>query len=228
MWMPPAERTRLARRMPLQVRCIFELGISTGLRVSEILNLEWGFSAPRARGMSLLAIPRELIKGKARGRVINIPSHVQRLLRRLPEHKGERIFQMTRNTVYRLLRKHAHIRPHDMRRIFATDVYNATGDVILTSVVLGHHDYRNTLLYIHNRGAKDLWPQVHRYQQRQRLSSRSAAFGSRKTKTGNISAGAPARSATTYSPTAKRKATKSRISSSSSARDNAKRKRKVS
>lgn len=166
MYITRADRKKILKGLPPLERAIFAVGVSTGLRISEILALEWAMVDPASPGLKKWKLPKRIMKGKTRGRVVDMNDAAEAALRALPVQRGEKVFTVSRPTVSRRLRRLLNIAPHDMRRIFITDCWRAIRDLYLVSLVAGHVDPRNTIRYIHRLGVKDLWTKVHRFQQR--------------------------------------------------------------
>lgn len=174
MYLSRSKRAALVKRLPVVEKALVMLGFATGLRINELLNLEWGMIQPAGRGIEYISVPKEIMKGKKRGRIVRVPAEVGDALRALPFTRSERIFPFSRPTASRRLRRLLDIAPHDMRRIFITDCYRAIRDLTLVSLVAGHMDPRTTLRYIHGLKVGDLWRKVHKHQARNQPASRPA------------------------------------------------------
>ena len=142
-------------------KLIFSLGISTGLRVSAIsqLNIE---------DIDLEHNRLQVIEKGDKYRIIDFGDNLKELfVTYLKERKeyyddvsttalfiSQKKQRMTNNTIRRLLIKYAsgvtdkHVSAHTMRRTSASLLYNKTGDIYLVGSHLGHADISTTKKYI--------------------------------------------------------------------------------
>lgn len=132
------------------------LGLCTGLRISEMCNLE-------IRHVDLAAKRIHVEHGKgAKDRLVGISDDFAPILAAWIEGRsaghiieGPRGGRMSEVTLYwRIVRlgKHAKIpnlHPHTLRHSFATAVYEATGDLLVVKELLGHESIATTQIYTH-------------------------------------------------------------------------------
>lgn len=153
------ETNLIKAALPEKYRCIFTLGVQTGLRVSEMLSLRrynlidsLGNIRPR------LTVERKHVKGKGASR--NIPlsqESIEALSLHLKTIQGDRVFQFTRKCYNEALKKAATkvgvepqgISSHTTRKTFAHKVYSKSEkDIHLTARALGHKSIAATIHYL--------------------------------------------------------------------------------
>lgn len=140
--------------------CIVTIGVATGLRISEITNIDVDdidfenkvIRNVYAKGRKL----REIYIGDNTIRAIrNWLDDRETLLKNKSEkalfisQKGNRI---ANRTVQDMLQKETEnfdkkITPHKMRSTCGMKLYNKTGDIYLTAQQLGHSNLKNTMIY---------------------------------------------------------------------------------
>jgi integrase len=133
-------------------RLLFETGIVTGLRISELLSL---------KGASLkndcIHIQKSATKGKVSARTIPVPkSLMDKLYSRAEEYGHGLIFPINRINAYDRIKKACkkvgitkRIGTHGMRKTFAHSVYDISGrDLRLTQLALGHKSVSSTIHYL--------------------------------------------------------------------------------
>ncbi len=129
-------------------RAILELLYASGIRASELVslrtedvNLEVGYVRCRGKG------------GKER--IVPIG---RRSIRRLREFvpRGERLFPLRRETLWRLVRRAAQsaglldaVHPHTLRHTFATHLVRRGADLRYVQEMLGHSKISSTQVYTH-------------------------------------------------------------------------------
>ncbi len=143
---------------------MLELLYATGLRVSELVNLEVkqvnleaGFLRVRGKGGRERAVP---LGTKAREKVQAYLDGARPAL--LKERSSSFLFvaragkPMTRQAFWHLLKVYAlqspeggHIYPHAMRHAFATHLLDGGADLRAVQAMLGHVDIATTQIYTH-------------------------------------------------------------------------------
>jgi integrase/recombinase XerC len=138
---------------------IFEVLSNTGIRVSELVNIEIndmdiserkGVLVVRGKGNKYREVPLNNTARKA----------IQDYLEVRPANKENKLFigergPITRSTVWRILKKYAErvgledaIHPHTMRHQFATRLLREKGiDLTTVKELLGHEDLNTTAIY---------------------------------------------------------------------------------
>lgn len=142
--------------------CIITIGLSTGLRISEITNIDvddidfenkvinnvyvkGGYTRDIYIGdNTIAAINKWLID-----RALYVKDPEQKAL--FVSQKGGRI---SNSVVEKMIRRETssfdkHITPHKMRHTCATKLYKETGDINAVAEQLGHKNLRNTRIYAH-------------------------------------------------------------------------------
>lgn len=169
----PGEIRRIVAALPKDDALWFEIGCETGLRISEILSLTWNDLCEdrpegpptRAQASPRVFLEKERMKGRKHGRIVWLPRKTQNSIERRIPSSGiwdpeSKVFPISRTTAWRRIKKifgTLGISPHSLRKTFATKTYRKLHDVLLTSIVLGHIDWKNTLKYIEGMGEADLW-----------------------------------------------------------------------
>ncbi len=153
----------------LRDRAIFELLYSSGLRVSELVNLRWrdldlesGFLRCIGKGDKERVVPIGRAAIAAIRRYLEIgarrPAAGGRNYRRLPEYlfPGRRGGPITRQQIWRLTRIYARragitrrVTPHTFRHTFATHLLNRGADLRAIQEMLGHSSIATTQVYTH-------------------------------------------------------------------------------
>lgn len=163
----PADAQRLVRapnatnsRTPERDRAILELLYGTGLRVSELCNLE----------LDSLRLDDEFLKCRGKGRKERLVPLGGEAARTLQAYLDQRVATpeertvflsvrgrpLGRETVFRLLRKYAteaglnpDISPHTLRHSYATHMLAGGAGLREVQELLGHADIRTTEIYTH-------------------------------------------------------------------------------
>ena len=139
--------------------CIILLGITTGLRVSAITNID----------INDIDFEEKTIKTIEKGnyeRYIYLSDKMIELItiwikdrnKLLTNNNCDALFISAKqqrigvNTIRDMLKKYTYnidkkITPHKLRSTAATNLYDATGDIYLVADVLGHHNIQNTKRY---------------------------------------------------------------------------------
>ena len=139
--------------------CLVMLGISTGLRVTAIANIDVNdidFKNKTLRTIEKGGFERSVYLSDKIIDVINqwmidrdkILNGVECDALFIAHHKT----RIGLTTIRSLLQKYTynipkHITPHKLRSTTATNLYDKTGDIYLVADVLGHHNIQNTLRY---------------------------------------------------------------------------------
>lgn len=143
-------------------RVIFELFLGTGIRLSELVNLDIDdvdLDGKHIRIMGKGGVPqvkflksslRTLLRGYLKERAKQSPTSIRALFL---STRGDRI--CNRQVAQRLscwLTKAGikrQITPHGLRHTFATHLYAKTSDLLLVKRALGHRDISTTEIYTH-------------------------------------------------------------------------------
>lgn len=140
--------------------CILNLGCSTGLRVSAIINIDLDDIDFDNKTITVIE------KGNKK-RVICIGENTLNSIskwmmdrqRILGENQEQALFinqktrkRMSPEAVQRMIKRYSktidkHITPHKMRSTCAMKLYDKTGDIYLTAQQLGHKNIKNTMIY---------------------------------------------------------------------------------
>jgi integrase/recombinase XerD len=149
----------------LNHRLIIQIGYSSGLRVSEIINLKW-----QDIDFDRNIIHLKSAKGK-KDRIVMLSLKVKENLMNLTFNKEGYIFLTNRNGKYtpRTIQKiiehacfKAHIRksisPHTLRHSFATHLLENGTDIRYIRDLLGHSDISTTMIYtrVSNKNIKKI------------------------------------------------------------------------
>ncbi len=139
--------------------CIVTLGVSTGLRVSAIVNID--ISDIDFENKSI-----EVIEKGNKARTVFIEKNTINMIQRwmndrekIASEDEDALFisqkthhRMSVDAVQDIIRRYTkgldkHITPHKMRSTCAMKLYNKTGDIYLTAQQLGHANIKNTMIY---------------------------------------------------------------------------------
>jgi integrase/recombinase XerD len=155
----PNPNTRTGRRD----RCLLTVAIQTGLRVTELVELQRDALTLGAGGYLQCV-------GKGRKhRAVPLTAHTQRLLTSwLAEHPATTVFPrpdgqpLTRDAVRRIIQRHTttaasrcptlrpkNITPHVLRHTCAMQLLRANVDIAVIALILGHADIETTSVYLH-------------------------------------------------------------------------------
>ena len=141
---------------------MFYMFIHTGLRKSELLNLEWididlknGFIHIRSKnGFRPKGIDKKT--GKAKERIIPMHDGLKKVLQTIPREE-ERVFKAydkhrPRRVLIKISKKagiDGLTRLHELRHSYATFLLNKGVDIYKIKELLGHSDIRDTMKYAH-------------------------------------------------------------------------------
>ncbi len=140
----------------LNHRLIIQIGYAAGLRVSEIINLQW-----RDIDFARDTIHIKNAKGK-KDRMVMLSSKVKEALQALDNEKIGSVFKTNRNGKYtqRTIQKvienatkktgiRKKISPHTLRHSFATHLLEQGIDIRYIQTLLGHSKLQTTQIYTH-------------------------------------------------------------------------------
>ncbi|NIV34990.1 MAG: tyrosine-type recombinase/integrase [Anaerolineae bacterium] len=145
------------------------LMVSTGIRRAELCALQWSHIVKQPYEGELCAV-LSVVQGKGgRDRAIPLTTQMEALLDTWAERSGRRGYivravrdiragrydkAMSLAAVHNLVKKRGalanvpSLAPHDLRRSFAQAVWEASGDLLLTSALLGHSSIETTRRYL--------------------------------------------------------------------------------
>lgn len=179
-----AEKNKLAQ---LRDRSILQMLFSTGLRISELMNLKKEnvnikrreFSV-RGKGDKLRVVFLSDDAGDSLGKYLDarddnskalfIAHKEKQSVEKQIETHGEAKHGLTPRTVQRLIKKYAmlagimkKITPHTLRHSFATDLLANGADIRAVQEMLGHASISTTQIYTHltNKRLRDIHEQFH-------------------------------------------------------------------
>ena len=157
-------------RHEVRDRCMFILGIKTGMRISELLSLNVGDVWEKSRPVEILNLRKQHVKGKKEARAIPLNQDAKNAIRKLKEWLSTQVVDLTEDTPLfpsqksdRLTRFQAHrilkrayddasltgkLATHSLRKTFGTRIYAATKDIMVTKELLGHANVNTTQKYI--------------------------------------------------------------------------------
>ncbi len=140
---------------------MINLFLNTGLRLSEMLDLEW-------KDINLMTGQLKVVEGKGNNdRILWINDKMLQELCNWREDQAEKIGKTQyvfstregkrlkdsdiRQMVYKYSEKsiNKRISPHILRHTYATDFYRETKDIRLVQKALGHADLSTTMIYTH-------------------------------------------------------------------------------
>lgn len=154
-------------------RGLFELGISTGGRISELLGLKIGDVWQKGRAVSDLLFDKSIVKGKSLSRAVYVNSDGRSAIESLigfhvdmyntvsplrflfPSRKGDGSVALRRQSAHDILKTafeaaglNGKLATHSMRKSYAQRLYHRTGDIFTVSAVLGHKNIATTQVYL--------------------------------------------------------------------------------
>ncbi|MFC1714460.1 tyrosine-type recombinase/integrase [Candidatus Poribacteria bacterium] len=141
---------------------ILQLFVQCGLRLSEVANIELGdIDMDERKGVLRIAggkgdQPREISLNKTARHALKVYLKARP---NLPDTKKLFISQLrrplSRRSIYHLTKKYLEaagmpdLSCHDLRHLFATNLYNRHKDILLVKEALGHKTLESTLRYSH-------------------------------------------------------------------------------
>ena len=151
----------------LRDKAILELFFSTGLRISELCNLN----------IDEINLKRDEFSVRGKGgkiRVVFLSDRAKDAIKKYLEKRGEvdneKLFPVTPRSIQRMIKKYARkvkipvdVTPHVLRHSFATDLLMAGADLRSVQEMLGHKNVSTTQIYTHvtNRQLKDVHDAFH-------------------------------------------------------------------
>ncbi len=166
----------------LRDRSILELLFSSGLRVSELVNLDRDqvnlekqeFSV-RGKGGKVRLIfissqARDAIAAYLRKRADIDPALFVATSKGFGKKSGDDELRITARTVQRLVKRYAlkagivkNVHPHTLRHSFATDLLSNGADIRSVQAMLGHSSITTTQLYTHvvDKGLRETYRKFH-------------------------------------------------------------------
>ena len=144
-------------------KSLIAAALATGLRISELLALtREQITTPRGAVREWVTVPKELMKGSKRSRLVRFPPQIRAAIR---EHLAvsPKLWPRSRASAWRAVKRAAaragiptgHVSPHSFRHTFAIRTYKRLGDLAATQLVLGHISTSTTMLYL--GGIRSLW-----------------------------------------------------------------------
>ena len=156
-------------------RCMFKIGVNVGGRISELLSLQIGDVWQNNKAVSDLLFTKGMVKGKETSRMIPVNNDCREAIAELIKwHKEQCRDLNTRRPLFTsrktgkgqlkaLSRTQAHrilveafrgaglngkLATHSMRKTFAQNIYDNTGDLALCQELLGHLNISTTRQYV--------------------------------------------------------------------------------
>ena len=176
----------------LRDRALLELLFSTGLRVSELTNLNRDdvdlqrdeFSVrgkgDKVRLVFLTPAAKEALRAYLSART---DTHEALFVQHGPRARGGRETRLTPRSVERIVKHYAaaagipqRVTPHTLRHSFATDLLRNGADIRAVQVLLGHAHLATTQIYTHitDRHLREVHRRFHSRHRRYRQSPRNA------------------------------------------------------
>lgn len=178
----------LSGKMATRNRALFLLGVTSGLRISELLSLKLGAVVQFGAVVERISVERRETKGHFEGRSVLVHPAVRRALgewiremARLGYMKADTPLFMSRSKptssvsrvwvytflkrIFRGCRMAGKLGTHSMRKTFAQRVYaQLGGDLLKTQTALGHRNINSTVSYLAidqadvDRAVLAIWP----------------------------------------------------------------------
>lgn len=166
----------------LRDRAILELLFSSGLRVSELVNLDRGHINTKRREFTVRGKGQkdrpvfisnraaESIENYLHQRFDNLPPLFLNYSRNNVVSTGGDFRRLTPRSIQRLIEKYAklagitkHVSPHTMRHSFATDLLMNGADIRSVQSMLGHSNISTTQVYTHvtDSHLRDVYEKFH-------------------------------------------------------------------
>ena len=127
-------------------KCMINLFLATGLRVSELSSLKW-------EDVNLHSGQIKVVDGKgSKDRILWMNHNMLQELRNWKEGQGNKLNDRDIREMLNIYSKKSigkRISPHTLRHTFATDLYRETKDIRLVQKALGHSDLSTTMIYTH-------------------------------------------------------------------------------
>lgn len=166
----------------LRDQAIIELLFSSGLRVSELVNLDRGHintkrreftvrgKGQKDRPVFISSRAAEAIEAYLQKRIDNLPPLFLNYSRNNVVSSGGDYRRLTARSIQRMIEKYAklagitkHVSPHTMRHSFATDLLMNGADIRSVQSMLGHSNISTTQVYTHVTDAhlRDVYEKFH-------------------------------------------------------------------
>lgn len=166
----------------LRDQAIIELLFSSGLRVSELVNLDRGHintkrreftvrgKGQKDRPVFISSRAAEAIEAYLQKRIDNLPPLFLNYSRNNVVSSGGDYRRLTTRSIQRMIEKYAklagitkHVSPHTMRHSFATDLLMNGADIRSVQSMLGHSNISTTQVYTHVTDAhlRDVYEKFH-------------------------------------------------------------------
>jgi site-specific recombinase XerD len=147
-------------------KCLFILGVTTGLRISELISLKVKSVFEHGQVASRVSVTRANVKGKIEGRSIALTERAKLIINDLikeeslapdmylfTSRKGGNISRKQAwrilNESFNLLKLQGKVSTHSMRKSLAKRIWEASGkDIRKTQFALGHRNVNSTISYI--------------------------------------------------------------------------------
>ena len=154
-------------------RGLFMLGVSTGGRISELLNLQIGDVYQNGKPVTDLLFDKSIVKGGEVSRTVPVNRDGRRAIEDLiawhrdhypdteknrplfPSRNGQGQQPMSRRTAHDVLKVtfeaaglNGHLATHSLRKSFAQRLYDRTGDIFAVQEMLGHKSVTTTQKYL--------------------------------------------------------------------------------
>lgn len=153
------EIDQVLNRLNTRDRCLFQLGISTGFRISELLSLTVTDCLQFGKVRDRITVARRNMKGSISSRTVILSPKAKQCLIDLNLGSREptsRLFPFTRQHAHRILKEAFNalglmgkVSTHSMRKTFAKRVYaNLDKDLVKTQKALGHVSINSTVSYL--------------------------------------------------------------------------------
>jgi site-specific recombinase XerD len=178
----------LSKKSGLRDRAILELFFSTGLRISELVNLNYSDITPQIMERKEFSV---IGKGRKVRTVYLSENSIQWLKKYMSTRKDKfkpmfvrysgklmevedpdgNSLRLTPRSIQRMIKKYAYmaglpenVTPHVLRHSFATDLLTSGADLRSVQELLGHSDVSTTQIYTHitNKQLKDVHEKFHK------------------------------------------------------------------
>ena len=154
-------------------RSLFMLGVSTGGRISELLNLQIGDVYQNRAPVTDLLFDKSIVKGKEHSRAVPVNRDGRQAIDDLvkwhrkeyrsiakarplfPSRNGQGNTRMSRRAAHDVLKQafeaaglNGKLASHSLRKSFAQRLYDRTGDIYAVQEMLGHKNIATTQKYL--------------------------------------------------------------------------------
>jgi integrase len=173
------ELKRMLRASDKRLRALLLIGCTTGLRISEILQLTTAHILKEGRVQRRVFLDRKIMKQQRRGRVVFLAPETVKAVSAWLKKKRRSKWLFPGSSGNHMSRMHAHrmvkraainsgvnpkdVGTHSMRKKFAHDAYHRLDkNLSLLQLMMGHADIRSTQKYLEEAQDENLWQRVHR------------------------------------------------------------------